>query len=335
MKSLAAGAAAMTLTGSLLAGVALWSQRSSALAGTSSITGSATATATAVRAKPPGAGSPVIGGCPVFPADNPWNTRVDTAPRHPNSDAIMATIRSNGNQWAHANFGEFPGYGIPYIVVPENQPLVNVRYTQYPQESDPGPFPMPDNAPIEGNSDRHVIVLQQGTCKLHEFFLVGRDANGWHASNGATWDLRSNALRPDRWTSGDAAGLAMLPGLARCEEVEAGSINHALRMTMEWTAPGFIHPATHSGPAGPAVPNKPVMGMRVRMKADYDLSRITGQARIVAQALKTYGALVADVGANFYVGGSWGPCWDDVDLHQLDSIPGSAFEIVDTGPVRL
>ena len=126
----------------------------------------------------------------------------------------------------------------------------------------------------------------------------------------------------------------MLAGLARCDEVTAGRIDHALRMTMERTAPGFIHPATHSGPAGPDVPNKPVMGMRLRMKASYDLSAITGQARIIAEALKQYGAIVADVGANFYVGGSWGPCWDDVDLHQLDSIPGSAFEVVDTGPTR-
>lgn len=333
MKSLAAGAAAMTLTGALLTGVTLWSAAAAAPVGETGIRASASATATAVRTRPPST-SPQVGGCPVFPADNPWNTRVDTAPLRADSAAIISTIRASGNDTLHANFGEFPGYGIPFVVVPQDQPLVNVRYTQYPQESDPGPFPIPDDAPIEGNSDRHVIVLQQGTCLLHEFFLAGRDANGWHASNGATWSLYSNALRPDRWTSGDAAGLPMLAGLARCEEVTAGSIDHALRMTMERTAPGFIHPATHSGPAGPDVPNKPVMGMRVRMKASYDLSRVTGQARIVAEALKRYGAIVADVGANYYVGGSWGPCWDDVDLHQLDSIPGSAFEVVDTGPTR-
>ena len=297
----------------------------------------ATATEPAERVEPPAiADGPMIGGCPVFPADNAWNTSIADAPLHPRSAAIIATIQANGGNRLHPDFGENPHYGIPYVVVPEHEPLVPVVYDAYGDESDPGPFPLPLDAPIEGvpgatSGDRHAIALRQGTCELFELYVARSGPSAWTAASGARFDLRSNRLRPLGWTSADAAGLPILPGLVRYEEVAAGEIRHAIRVTFSRTQRGYILPATHFA-SSRTDPNLPPMGLRLRMRADVDLSGITGQARVIAEAMKEYGLIVADNGSNWFFQGAPSTGWDDDDLRQLKSIPGTAFEVVDTGP---
>jgi hypothetical protein len=297
--------------------------------------GPAVMTRPAVRTGVPG---PVVGGCRVFPADSPWNTPVDGAPLHPRSASIIARIQTVGGDWMHADFGSNPAYGIPYAVVPAGQPAVPITYVAYGDESDPGPFPIPAGAPVEGGSassgDRHVLVVQSGSCQLYELYRAFPAAGGgWQADSGARFDLGSNALRPLGWTSADAAGLPILAGLVRYEEVAAGRIDHALRVTFARTQRGYVLPATHFASSS-TDPDLPPMGLRLRLRADFDLSGITGQARVVAQALQRYGLIVADNGSNWYVQGAPDPRWDDDDLRQLAGIPGTAFEVVDTGPVR-
>jgi hypothetical protein len=294
------------------------------------IDGPVTATEPADRVTPPG---PNIGGCTVFPGDNPWNTRVDGLPLHPRSATMIGYIQANGGDFLHADFGENPAYGIPYVVVPETQPLVPITYNAYGDESDPGPFPIPLDAPVEGGSDRHVLTIRAGTCELFELFAASRTASGWAAASGARFDLRSNALRPLGWTSADAAGLPIFPGLVRYEEVAQGHIDHAIRVTFSSTQRGFILPATHFA-SSVTNPDAPPMGLRLRMRADYDISGLTGQARVIAEAMTTYGLIVADNGSNWYFQGAPSPGWNDDDLNQLKAIPGTAFEVVDTGPVR-
>jgi len=295
----------------------------------------ATAAAPARRHVP--AGGPTIAGCPVFPATNAWNTDVRDAPRHPLSAQIIATIRSVGGDRFHPDFGEDPTYGIPFVVVPADQPRVPIRYTDHGDESDPGPFPIPLDAPVEGGAassgDRHVIAVQEGSCELFELFAGVRDGAGWAAASGARFDLRTGALRPLGWTSADAAGLPILPGLVRHEEVAAGEIRHALRVTFARTQRGFVLPATHFA-SRLTDPTLPPMGLRLRLRADHDIGGLSGQARVIAAALQRYGLIVADNGSNWYVQGAPSPWWDDEDLSQLKRIPGSAFEVVDTGPVR-
>jgi hypothetical protein len=282
---------------------------------------------------PPGdafAGSPAIGGCPVLPKDNPWNTDVSGAPVDTSHDYIGAL----GGMVLWPDFGGGGAYGIPYVSVPFSQPLVPVSF-DYADESDAGPYPTPLDAPVEGGGDRHVLTLRQGDCKLFELFAAQRDGAGWHAGSGAVWDLRSNALRPERWTSADAAGLPILPGLARRDEADAGTIAHALRVTVPATQKAYIHPATHWASSS-TDPDQPPMGLRLRLKASYDISGFRGQARAVAQALKTYGALVADNGGGsprVFVSGAADPGWNDDDLNAIKSIPASALEAVQTGPV--
>ena len=226
------------------------------------------------------------------------------------------------------------GYGIPYVSVPFSQPLVPISFDE-DDESDPGPYPTPLDAPVEGGGDRHVLTLRQGDCKLFELYAAEREGSGRHAYSGAVWDLRSNALRPEGWTSADAAGLPMLPGLARRDEADAGVIRHALRVTVPVTQKAYIHPATHWASSN-TNPNQPPMGLRLRLKASYDISRLRGEARVIAQALKTYGALVADNGGGspkVFVGGAVDAGWNDDDLEGLKSIPASALEAVVTNPV--
>jgi hypothetical protein len=282
-------------------------------------------------------GGPMIDGCPVFPADNAWNQDVSSTPLNPRSDQIIARIQSAGGDNLHADFGETPEYGIPFVVVDANQPRVAITYDAYGDESDPGPFPIPLDAPIEGGptatGDRHVIALQRGTCELFELYSARPGPSGWTAQSGARFDLRSNALRPLGWTSADAAGLAIFPGLVRYDEVAAGEINHAIRITMSATQRGYILPATHVASSS-TDPNLPPMGMRLRMRADFDISGLTGQARVIATAMQRYGVIVADNGSNWFFQGAHDPRWDDDDLRQLTSIPGTAFEVVDTGPIR-
>src|SRR5207302_6624687 len=199
----------------------------------------------------------------------------------------------------------------------------------YAEETDAGPYPIPAGAPIEAGSDRHMLVVRQGECRLYELFDAQLTASGWHAGSGATWDLRSNALRHDGWTSADAAGLPILPGLIRYDEVAAGHIDHALRFTAQRTQRGYIHPATHFA-SSITDPNVPPMGARFRLKADYDCSPLSRTAQVVCMALKRYGMLLADNGSNSFITGAPDRRWNDEALDSLKRIPGTAFEAVET-----
>ena len=281
------------------------------------------------------AGGPTLAGCPMFPADNPWNQDISSLQVHPNSADYIARINSTGNKYLHADFGSFLGYGIPYTVVPGTQPLVPITFDEYGDESDPGPYPIPPDAPIEGGTDstgdRHVLVLNSGECKLYELYHARQDQSGpgWTAGSGAVFTMTSNVLRPEGWTSADAAGLPILPGLVRYDEVAAGAINHAVRFTVWRTQRAYIHPATHFASSS-TDPYLPPMGLRLRLKASYDIARFTGQARVILNALKKYGMLVADNGSSWFISGASDSRWNDDDLNQLKTVPGSAFEAVYT-----
>jgi hypothetical protein len=273
--------------------------------------------------------SPTIGACPMFPPDNAWNTDISAAP----VDTSHDYIGSLGSMVLWPDFGGDGAYGIPYVSVPFSQPLVPISF-DVADESDPGPYPTPLDAPVEGGGDRHVLTLRQGDCKLFELYAAERQGSGWHAYSGAAWDLHSNALRRERWTSADAAGLPILPGLARRDEADSGVIRHALRITVPTTQKAYIHPATHCASSNTDA-DQPPMGLRVRLKASYDISRLRGQARVVAQALKTYGALVADNSGSprVYISGAVDRGWNDEDLNGIKQIPASALEAVVTNPV--
>ncbi len=269
----------------------------------------------------------------MFPADNPWNRDVSNDPVDPRSDAYIRSIDAGGDEYLHADFGQDPSYGFPYSIVSPNQPPVTVSYDEYGDESDPGPFPIPISAPMEAGSDRHVLVLQTQTCRLYELYHARVGGSGWIAGSGATFDLRSDALRPTMWTSTDQAGLPVLPGLVRPDEVAAGQIDHALRFTVEQPQNAFIAPATHPGSSDN--PDDPPMGLRLRLKASFDVSGFHGQALVVLQALKRYGMFVADTGTSWFISGATAPSfWDDADLDQLKTVPGTAFEAVQTGPIH-
>jgi hypothetical protein len=282
---------------------------------------------------------PTIGGCTVFPADNPWNTDISGYPVHPNSDNYIDSIGRDTN--LTAEFGTvYNGapFGIPYVTVPSGQAKVPVSFT-YADESDPGPYPIPPDAPIEGGpsgtGDRHVLVVETGECRLYELWNAFPEGGGtsWLAGSGAIFDLASNALRPDGWTSADAAGLPVLPGLVRYEEVvEQGEIDHALRFTVPDSQRGYIHPATHAASLN-TDPNLPPMGLRVRMKASYDCSALSSEVQAICAALKRYGMFVADVGSAWFVSGAPNPNWSDENLFDLRTITGDAFEAVDTGEI--
>ncbi len=285
----------------------------------------------AVRLTPPP--GPSIGGCRVFPNDSQWNVDVSKAPLNGRSAQIIASIQSHGGDFLHPDFGSDPAYGIPYVVVPQGQATVPITYDAYGDQSDPGPFPIPLNAPVEGGGDRHVLVVRQGTCDLFELYVARRSGAGWVAASGARFDLRTNELRPIGWTSADAAGLPILPGLVRYDEVAAGHVDHAIRVTFDRTQRGFILPATHFASSVTDI-DAPPMGMRLRLAASYDISGFTGQARVIAQAMKTYGLMVADNGSNWFFQGGTDPRWDDASLDQLKAVPGTAFEVVASGPAR-
>lgn len=276
--------------------------------------------------------SPMVGDCPIFPEDNAWNLDVSEFPVHENSDNFIASISADGDEYLHADFGEPAEYGIPYVVVDGDQPLVPITFTDYGDESDPGPYPVPDDAPVEGGGDRHVLVVDDENCTLYELYNAEFNGEGWDASSGAVFDLLSNELRPEGWTSADAAGLPIFPGLVRYDEVEAGAINHALRFTVQQSQRGYIYPATHYASSSDD-PDLPPMGLRLRLSADYDISDYTGQARVVLEALRTYGMIVADNGTSWFISGATDPRWDDDDLNQLKDVPGSAFEVVETGEI--
>ena len=269
-----------------------------------------------------------IAGCPVFPATSPWNQRVDHMPVHPRSDAIVRSIGLDGAVHPDFGSGRYEGrpIGIPYTVVGPRQPRSSVRF-QYAGESDRGPYPIPADPPIEGGSDRHVLIVQRGTCKLFELFAAQRSGGAWSAGSGAIFDLRSNRLRPRGWTSADAAGLPIFPGLARYDEVKAGAIRHALRFTVSQTRRAFVFPARHFA-SDLTDPDLPAMGQRLRLKRTVRISGLPRQARIVARALQRYGMFVADNGSDWFVSGAPDPRWDNDDLHALGRLRGSDFEVV-------
>ncbi|WP_173109186.1 stalk domain-containing protein [Paenibacillus qinlingensis] len=278
------------------------------------------------------------GALQVFPTNNPWNTDISALPIHQNSKKYIESIGFNTS--VHADFGtEWQGapIGIPYIIVNGDQPKVNVTFTDYGDESDSGPYPIPANAPIEGGSnsegDRHVIVVDKDNAMLYELFNAHNTADGWQASNGAKWNLNSNALRTKYWTSADAAGLPIFPGLVRYEEASTGEINHALRFTVRKTQRGFIAPATHFA-SNSTDPNLPPMGLRLRLRDNFDMSSYSATNQVILRALKKYGMIVADNGSDLYVSGAPNPKWDDDDLHNLGKLKGSDFEVVDTGPIE-
>jgi hypothetical protein len=280
---------------------------------------------------------PVIGGCKVFPRNDPWNTNISKYPVDPHSAQYLSNM--NPGAHLHPDFGSDPTYGIPWITVPANQPFLPVSFDD-PQESNAGPYPFPPNVPIEAGSDRHAIVIDTGTCELYETYattyLGPPPSNGFHAYSGATFSFgKVNPQRTDGWTSADAAGLAILPGLVKKFEADTGTISHAFRFTMSRTQAAFIHPAQHctSGYPHGQYPYYPPMGLRVRLKSSYDISAFTGDARAIAQAMQTYGMILADNGSDWYFTGETNTSWDDNDLNQLKSLPANAFEVVQTSAV--
>jgi hypothetical protein len=300
----------------------------------------AAALAGAAAAAGAGGGAPTIAGCPVFPATSVWNRPVANLPVAADSARLIASIGLDAP--LHPDFGSglYDGsrIGIPYVVVHgRTTPKSRVRF-DYASESDKGPYPIPRNVPIEGDphpdgGDRHALIVDRDSCRLYELYALHRTAAGWAAGSGAIWSLRSNALRPAGWTSADAAGLPILPGLARWDEAAAGHIDHALRFTAPETRRAYVYPARHE--AGDSDdPALPPMGLRVRLKASVSIARFPPQARVVLQALKTYGMILADNGSPWFVGGAPDPHWSNDQLHTLTQLDGSDFEVVDTSHLR-
>jgi len=272
--------------------------------------------------------------CPIFPASNPWNKRVDKLPVAKNSSAIIASIGTDTG--LHADFGsgtwEGSPIGIPFDVVSKATPRSRVSF-EYSDESDHVGYPIPKRVHIEGGSDHHALLLDKSACRLYELGGLERTNGRWHAWAGATWNLRSNRVRPAGWTSADAAGLPIFPGLARYDEARRGVIDHALRFTVEQTRKAFLYPARHYASDLTAA-NLPPMGLRVRLKASFDIRPFPKQARIVLTALKRYGMIVADNGSDWYITGAPSPGWSNDQLHTLGRVKGSSFEVVDTTSLR-
>jgi len=284
---------------------------------------------------------PLIAGCAVFPADNIWNTPVDTLPVDTNSAAYVATIGASVH--VHADFGSglWDGgpIGIPYVVIPGTQPRVPVTF-DYDDESDPGPYPIPPDAPIEGGAesdgDRHVLVVDRDDCVLYELYYAFPVHGGstWTAGSGAIFDLASHALRPETWTSADAAGLPILPGLVRYEEVAAGEIRHALRFTAPQTRRAYVWPARHYA-SNLTGPQYPPMGQRFRLKADFDISGFSPNVQVILRALKKYGMMLADNGSSWYISGAPDERWDNDELRELRQLTGANFEAVDVSSLMI
>jgi hypothetical protein len=291
---------------------------------------------------------PGLDSCQVFPdppASTPptapslateaaWKQDISQVPRDPRSTAYISYIDAHGGSLLHPDFGSPRPYGFPYAVVGAGQRPLPIHYTAYGDESDQGPFPVPTGAPVEGgkhsDGDRHVLVVDRSACKLYELyraFFVAKPRPHWNADSGTAWDLRSPDLRPDGWTSADAAGLPIFPGLVRYDEAAGGRIEHAIRVTFESTRNAWVHPASHCA-GDTANPSAPPMGLRLRLEASYGLGPFSGPARAIAEAMKRYGLIVADNGSNWYISGSSDRRWDDENLDQLKRIPGSAFEVV-------
>ncbi|HMB21466.1 MAG TPA: hypothetical protein VKP08_01480, partial [Anaerolineales bacterium] len=274
----------------------------------------------------------MVGGCSFFPVNNIWNTPVDTLPVHASSSQWINSIGRNTG--FHMDFGtvwEEQPIGIPYNVVGSGVPKVPVIFG-YADESDPGPYPIPTNPLIEAGSDRHILIVDQSTCTLYELYNARYSSGQWRAGSGAIWDLNSNALRPDGWTSADAAGLPILPGLVRYDEVASGEINHAIRFTAEETA-GYIWPARHL--TSDAQNGTPPMGARFRLKEDYNISGFPPALQVILQAMKKYGIILADNGSDWYISGAPDSRWNDSTLHLLDVLTGDDFEAVDASSLMI
>jgi hypothetical protein len=281
--------------------------------------------------QPPASLSP---RAPSLPTEAAWNQDVSKAPRDPRSSAYIAYIDAHGADHLHPDFGSPRAYGFPYSVVPAGQRKLPIHYTAYGDESDPGPFPVSPRAPVEGGNgsdgDRHVLVVDRSACKLYELyraFYIAKPRPHWTADSGTEWDLRSAARRPDGWTSADAAGLPIFPGLVRYDEVAAGHLDHAIRVTFDSTRAAWVHPASHCA-GDTSNPSAPPMGLRLRLKAGYGLGNFSDAAKTIALAMKRYGLIVADNGSNWFFSGASDRRWDDENLNQLKRIPGSAFEVV-------
>jgi len=271
--------------------------------------------------------------CPIFPASNVWNKPVDKLPAAANSQAILSSIGLDVG--LHPDFGTvWDGHpnGIPFTVANKKTKRYRVGF-DYASESDKGPYPIPANVKIEAGSDHHALIVERDSCRLYELYALQKTGSGWHAGSGAIWNLRSNKLRPAGWTSADAAGLPMLPGLARYDEVARGHIDHALRFTVENTRRACIYPARHFA-SDQTDPNLPPMGLRVRLRAGFDTSAFPRQVRVILTALKRYGMIVADNGANWYISGAPDRRWNDDALHAIGGVTGADFEVVDTSSLR-
>jgi hypothetical protein len=278
---------------------------------------------------PPATGSPTLPGapgCPVFPATNVWNVRIDGRPVAGDSATLIGTIGLD--RGLHMDFGSYAGYGIPYQVVGSATPRSTVTF-DYDEDSDHVGYPIPANPLVEGGSDRHILLVDRDACRLYELFNARQSGGSWAAGSGATWDMRSNALRPETWTSADAAGLPILAGLVRYDEVAAGAIDHALRFTTNRTRTSYIYPARHQAGESASL-SLPPMGLRVRLEATYDTSRLSPHARTIAEALKRYGMILADNGSPWYISGMSDSRFDDDVMHELDVITGRDLEVVDT-----
>ena len=270
--------------------------------------------------------------CTVFPRSNPWNQRVDSRPVAANSAQIVDSIGAGTG--LHADFGsglwEGAPIGIPITVVGHSQPKSRVSF-EYADESDRGPYPIPRNVRIEGGrsstGDRHALIVDRSSCRLYELYSLYPKGRGWRAGSGAIWSMRSNKVRPAGWTSADAAGLPIFPGLARYDEVKRGTIDHALRFTVQRTRRAYVFPARHFASDSNDA-DLPAMGLRLRLKASFDVSGFPRQARIVLVALKRYGMLVADNGSSWYITGAPDPRWSNDQLHTLGRVQGSDFEVV-------
>ncbi len=284
---------------------------------------------------------PTLAGCPLLPADSVWNARVDGLPVAASSASYVSSIGPTRTMHPDFGAGMWDGgpIGMPFVTVTGSQPRVPVTF-DYDDESDPGPYPVPANAPIEGGAqssgDRHILVVDTSSCVLYELYYAYPHAGGgWHAGSGAVFNLRSNALRPDTWTSADAAGLPILPGLVRYEEVAAGEIRHALRFTAPVTQKRHVWPARHDASSNTSTAVPP-MGQRFRLKASFDISSFPPAVQVILTALKRYGMMLADNGSAWYLGGVPDPRWNDDELvGSLRRVPGSAFEAVDVSPLMV
>jgi hypothetical protein len=272
--------------------------------------------------------------CPLFPRSFSTNQRVDALPVAGNSDAIVRSIGLDDATHADFGSGRYQGsrIGIPFDVVSRRTHRSRVKFT-YADESDRVRYPIPRHVHIEGGSDHHALLLDRSACRLYELFALQRAGGRWTAGSGATWNLRSKHLRPRGWTSADAAGLPILPLLARYDEVRRGRIDHALRVTVQHSRSAFVYPARHQA-SSDGDPSLPRMGERLRLKAGVDISSFPRQARIVLTAMKRYGLIVADNGSDWFVGGAPAAGWDNDQLHTLGRITGRDFEVVDATPLR-